>query len=267
MGDQNGRRPKWKTTKMENDQNGRRPKRKTTKTEDDQNGRRPKWKTTKMEDDQNERRPKWKTIKMEDNQNGRRPKWKTTKMEDDQNGRRPKWKTTKLTFLVTAPEVKLGRIILGVPWMKAARTEIILAENKVRARLIHSNDTESVCSLQLKMDKNLQLESDKHIDESTQYAKFYMNAFFMSNSLSFKVQPRKGVKLPEIIKLHNATKITLHKGYPRIQNVNGLELPIKTNREFQSLTINVTLMKEPTCQEKALEDVQPNLHFVFLDIL
>merc|ERR1712215_619707 len=55
--------------------------------EDDQNGRRPKWKTTKMEDDQNGRRPKWKTIKMEDDQNGRRPKWKTTKVEDDQNGR------------------------------------------------------------------------------------------------------------------------------------------------------------------------------------
>ena len=31
--------------------------------EDDQNGRRPKWKTTKMEDDQNGRRPKWKTNK------------------------------------------------------------------------------------------------------------------------------------------------------------------------------------------------------------
>merc|ERR1712030_308077 len=66
---QNGRRPKWKTTKMEDDQNGRRPKWKA-----DQNGRRPKWKTTKMEDDQNARRPKWKTTKMEDDQNGRQPK-------------------------------------------------------------------------------------------------------------------------------------------------------------------------------------------------
>merc|ERR1711895_64986 len=106
-GDQNGRRPKWKTTKMEDDQNGRRPKWKTTKMKDDQNGRRPKWKTTKMEDDQNGRRPKWKMTKTEDDQNGRRPKpkddqngrrpkWKTTKMEDDQNGRRSKWKTTKM---------------------------------------------------------------------------------------------------------------------------------------------------------------------------
>merc|ERR1712082_249549 len=83
---------------------------------------------------------------------------------------------TKITFLVAAPEVKLGRIILGVPWLKAAKTEIILAEDKVRARLVHSNNTESVCNLQLKMDKNLQLESEKHIDESTQYTKFYMNA-------------------------------------------------------------------------------------------
>merc|ERR1712120_77437 len=55
-----------------------------------QNGRRPKPKTTKMEDDQNGRRPRWKTTKMEDDKNGRRPKWKMTKMEDDQNGRRPK---------------------------------------------------------------------------------------------------------------------------------------------------------------------------------
>ena len=36
--------------------------------EDDQNGRRPKWKTTKMEDEQNGRRPKWKTTKTEDDQ-------------------------------------------------------------------------------------------------------------------------------------------------------------------------------------------------------
>merc|ERR1711888_4249 len=71
---------------MEDDQNGRRPKWKTTKMEDDQNGRRPKWKTTKMEDDQNGRRSKWKTTKIEDDQNGRQTKWKTTKMEDDQNG-------------------------------------------------------------------------------------------------------------------------------------------------------------------------------------
>merc|ERR1712030_15945 len=155
--------------------------------------------------------------------------------------------STKITFLVAAPEVKLNRIILGVPWMKAARTEILLAENKVRARLVHSNNTESVCSLQLKMDKNIQLESEKHIDESTQYTRFQMNAFFMSNSLSFKVQPRKGVKLPEIIQLQNAIKITKHKGYPRIMNVNGLELPIKTNKEFKTLTINVTLVEEPLC--------------------
>ena len=43
---QNGRRPKWKTTKSENSQ-------KMTKSEGDQNERQPKQKTTKMEDDQN----------------------------------------------------------------------------------------------------------------------------------------------------------------------------------------------------------------------
>ena len=39
---QKGRRPKWKTTKMEDDQ-----------MEDNQNGRRPIWKMTKKEDGQN----------------------------------------------------------------------------------------------------------------------------------------------------------------------------------------------------------------------
>ena len=37
--------------------------------EDDQNGRQPKWKTTKVEDDINGRQPKWKTSKLADNQN------------------------------------------------------------------------------------------------------------------------------------------------------------------------------------------------------
>ena len=64
--------------------------------EDDQNGRRPKWKTTKIEDNQNGRRSKWKTTKMEDDQNGRRPKWKTSIMEDDQNGIQPKWKQRRI---------------------------------------------------------------------------------------------------------------------------------------------------------------------------
>ena len=50
--------------------------------EDNQNGRRPKWKTTKIEDDQNGRRPKWEITFKEENQNGRRPKQKMTKMEN-----------------------------------------------------------------------------------------------------------------------------------------------------------------------------------------
>ena len=83
-------------TKMEDDQNGRRPKLKTTKTEDDQkddqNGRRQKQKTTKIEDDQ-----------MEDDQ-----KWKTTKMEDDQNGRRPK--SSKYLLLDTLFQIILSAL-------------------------------------------------------------------------------------------------------------------------------------------------------------
>ena len=45
---------------MEDDQNGKQL-----------NGRRPKWKTVKMEDDQNGRQTKWKMTKVKDNQNGR----------------------------------------------------------------------------------------------------------------------------------------------------------------------------------------------------
>ena len=59
---------------MEDDLNERRPKRKTTKMEDDQ-----KWKTSTK----NRRRPKWKMTK----KNRKRPKYKmSTKIEDDQNG-------------------------------------------------------------------------------------------------------------------------------------------------------------------------------------
>ena len=80
---QNGRRPKWKTTKIEEDRNGRR-KWKTTKN--NLIGGPPKLKMTLMEDNQNRRRPKQKTKKMEDKENGRRPKWNTPKMEDDLYG-------------------------------------------------------------------------------------------------------------------------------------------------------------------------------------
>ena len=50
-----------------------------TKMKDDQNGRRPKWKTTKMEeDDQKLRRPKLRRPKM------KTTKMRMTKNEDDQ---------------------------------------------------------------------------------------------------------------------------------------------------------------------------------------
>ena len=129
----------------------------------------------------------------------------------------------------------MNRIILGVPWLRAARTKIELAEDKVRARLLHSNNTESECSLQLKIDKNIQLESEKYIDETTNYARFHMNAFFMSNEITFKLHHKKEVILPEIIKMQNEIEITMDHGFPRILNVTGLELPIRTQKNFNNL--------------------------------
>merc|ERR1712208_106519 len=85
------------------------------------------------------------------------------------------------------------------------------------------------------------------------------NAFFMSNKLSFKVHQKKNVVLPEILKMQNAIEITMDHGFPRILNVTGLELPIRTQKEFQQLTINVTLMMEPTCKETACKEVQSSL--------
>merc|ERR1712030_185992 len=112
---------------------------------------------------------------------------------------------------------------------------------------------------QLKIDKNLQIESEKDIDETTNYARFHMNAFFLSNKISFKVHQKNEVELPEIIKMQNAIEITMHHGFPRIMNVNGLELPVRTQKEFQKLTINVTVMMEPTCKETACKEVQSSL--------
>ena len=37
--------------------------------EDEQNGRRPEWKTTKIDDDQNGRQPKWNMTKLKDDPN------------------------------------------------------------------------------------------------------------------------------------------------------------------------------------------------------
>ena len=103
--------------------------------------------------------------------------------------------------------------------------------------------------MQLKLGKNLQLESEQEIDEATNYARFHMNAFFLRNKVAFKVHQKNDVVLPEIIKMQNAIEITMDHGFPWILNDNGLELPVRTQKVFQKLTINLTLM--PTCEETA----------------
>merc|ERR1712082_373016 len=164
---------------------------------------------------------------------------------------------TKVTFLVASPEVNLNRIILGTPWLRSARTKIELAKDQVKARL-HCNSTERECNLQLKLGKNLQLESDKEINETTNYVKFHMNAFFLRNKVSFKVHQKNNVVLPDIINMKNAIEITIENGFPRILNDNGLEIPVRTQTVFNKLTINLTLMSEPTCQPAppSLQEIQ-----------
>ena len=58
--------------------------------EKDQNGRRPQWKTTSMEDNLNERQPHWKTTSMEYDHNESQTQRKL--IEDDLIGRLPQLK-------------------------------------------------------------------------------------------------------------------------------------------------------------------------------
>ena len=165
---------------------------------------------------------------------------------------------TKVTFLVASPEVNLNRIILGTPWMRSSHTIIDLAKDQVKARL-HCNSTERECKLQLKIGTNLQLESEQEINQETNMAKFHMNAFFLQSNVSFKVHQKNEVVLPDIINMKNAIEITIEDGFPRILNNNGLEIPVRTKTVFQKLTINLTLMSEPTCEEPTCKEVQPSL--------
>merc|ERR1712030_268974 len=107
---------------------------------------------------------------------------------------------------------------------------------------LHCNSTERECKLQLKLGKNLQLESEQEINQKTNMATFHMNAFFLQSNVSFKVHQKNEVVLPDIITMKNAIEITIEDGFPRILNNNGLEIPVRTKTVFQKLTINLTLM-------------------------
>ena len=86
-----------------------------------------------------------------------------------------------------------------------------------------------------------------------------MNAFFLRNKVAFKVHQKNDVVLPDIINMKNAIEITIENGFPRILNDNGLEIPVRTQTVFQKLTINLTLMSEPTWEEPTCKEVQPSL--------
>ena len=66
---------------------------------------------------------------------------------------------TSITFLVASPEVNLARIILGTPWLKFVHTQMFLSKDKVKARL-HCENSEHLCSLQLKTSQSLHMESE-----------------------------------------------------------------------------------------------------------
>merc|ERR1711888_104068 len=117
---------------------------------------------------------------------------------------------TSITFLVASPEVNLTRIILGTPWLRSAHTQIELAKDQVKARL-HCENSEHLCSLQLKKGKNLQLESENEVNETNNSAKFHLNAFFLEDKVSFKLHNKKDVEMPETVHMKNEIKITRQK--------------------------------------------------------
>merc|ERR1712082_317576 len=97
---------------------------------------------------------------------------------------------TSITFLVASPEVQLTRIIIGTPWLRFAQTQMFLSKDKVKAR-IHCENSEHLCSLQLKTSQKLKMVSENEVTEANSSATFQLNAFFLQDQVSFKVHDKK----------------------------------------------------------------------------
>merc|ERR1712121_120978 len=94
---------------------------------------------------------------------------------------------SRITFLVTRPEVKLTRLIHGMPWQRSCK--VVLDMNcpmTVVARL-KCDSTEKRCSLQLKESDEIYLEPTESLCRADTTAIFYLNSIFLEPSLSLKV--------------------------------------------------------------------------------
>ena len=161
---------------------------------------------------------------------------------------------TTITFLVASPEVSLSRIIIGTPWLKCSQVQLHLYEKTdiVKARLKCENSTH-LCSLQLKTIHNLKMTSKKEITEADSSAIFHINSFFLQDNISLKVHDRTNVELPKTIHLKNKFAISRQQGFPVILNRPGLEIPLRTKKDFNKLTVHLSLLPDPVVSASSAE--------------
>ena len=133
---------------------------------------------------------------------------------------------------------------------------MFLSKDKVKARL-HCENSEHLCSLQLKTNQKLEMISENEVTEASSSATFQLNAFFLEDKVSLQVHARKYVDLPKIINIKNNIAVTKKKGFPIILNNPGLEVPLKATKDFSKLTIQLSLLSDPGVSAcKAEVDVQ-----------
>ena len=121
---------------------------------------------------------------------------------------------------------------------------MFLSRDIVKARLCCEN-SEHLCSLQLKTSQKLEMISENEVTEANSSATFQLNAFFLQDKVSLKVHARKYVDLPKIINIKNNIAITKKQGFPIILNNPGLEIPLKAKKDFSKLTIQLSLLSDP----------------------
>ena len=116
---------------------------------------------------------------------------------------------SKITFMVSKPDVRLEKIIMGIPWQKSVKMVLRMDEevDKASCRL-YSEGSIHRCNLQLKQNGKIWMTTNKVVDKADAHAIFEINSFFLQENVSLKLNKRNGIILPEVINLKNNIQIS-----------------------------------------------------------
>ena len=158
---------------------------------------------------------------------------------------------SKITFMVTKPDVRLDKIILGIPWQKSVKMFLKMDEEVDRASCrLYSEGSIRRCNLQLKQNGKIWMTTNEKVDKADTSAIFGINSVFLEENVSLKLNEQDGIILPEYINLKNNYQISQDREFPIILGCSEIKLPIKVNTSSKNrIRILLTVIDPETAPQ------------------